>query len=251
MLHPSRRPVAALAAFVLIAVLPAPAHAAFGDQPLRRGSHGQDVRVLQRWLTLLGFEVQADGAFGERTARAVRGYEQANGLRVDGRVSRSQARGLRARAYAARGRERADAGGAVPAARAVLAPDGRTAVAPPSAPVEVKAAIAAANAITDRPYRYGGGHGRFEDRAYDCSGAVSYALRGGGLLARPADSTGLMRFGEDGPGVWISVYAHATHAYVVIAGLRFDTSGRGERGPRWRPRSRSGRGYEVRHPVGL
>lgn len=249
--HICRRSVAAVAAFALVAVLPAPAHAAFGDAPLRRGDHGRDVRVLQRWLTLLGFEVQADGAFGGRTARAVRAYERANDLRVDGRVSRVQAQGLRARAYAARGRELADAGGAAPAAPAVLAPDGRTAVAPPSAPAAVKAAIEAANAITDRPYRYGGGHARFEAAAYDCSGAVSYALHGAALLGRPADSSELTRFGDAGRGTWISVYANAGHAYVVIAGLRFDTSGRGERGPRWRPQPRSGRGFTVRHPTGL
>ena len=127
----------------------------------------------------------------------------------------------------------------------------RTAVAPAGAPAAVRAAIAGANRITDKPYRYGGGHARFSDSGYDCSGAVSYALRAARLLASPLASSGLMRFGRAGRGRWISVYAHGGHAFVVIAGLRFDTSGNGESGPRWRREGRSGRGYTVRHPAGL
>lgn len=102
-----------------------------------------------------------------------------------------------------------------------------------------------------KPYIYGGGHGRFEDKGYDCSGSVSYALHGAGLLERPRDSTGLESWGADGEGAWISVYANTGHAYMVIAGLRFDTSGDGGSGPRWRPASRSGSGFVVRHPAGL
>ena len=113
------------------------------------------------------------------------------------------------------------------------------------------AAIAAANRITRKPYRYGGGHGRFEDSGYDCSGAVSYVLHAAGVLGRTRDSSGFMRYGAAGPGRWITVYAHGGHAYVVVAGLRFDTSGRGEKGPRWRPEPRTGRGYTVRHPARL
>ena len=90
-----------------------------------------------------------------------------------------------------------------------------------------------------------------EDTGYDCSGAVSYALIGAGLQTSPVPSSGLMTVGEPGPGTWISVYAHGGHAYVVIAGLRFDTSGRGEDGPRWRPEPRSPRGFTVRHPPDL
>jgi cell wall-associated NlpC family hydrolase len=139
----------------------------------------------------------------------------------------------------------------VPGAKAKLASDGRTAMAPAQAPQQVKDAIAAANRITRKPYRYGGGHRRFNDRAYDCSGAVSYALRGAGLVKRPFDSRGFMRWGESGPGSWITVYTNPGHAYVVIAGLRFDTSGRGEKGPRWRSEARSARGYRARHVEGL
>jgi cell wall-associated NlpC family hydrolase len=228
------------------------AEAAFGDQPLRRGDRGRDVRTLQRWLGYVGFATTVDGVFGPRTARAVRRYERREDLRVDGRVSRPQARGLRKRAQRAfaafQPQTEPDP---APTEVAQLADDGRTAIAPASAPPEVRAAIEAANAITDKPYRYGGGHGSFEDDGYDCSGAVSYVLHGAGLLARSRDSSGLMSFGRPGRGRWISVYAHGGHAYVVIAGLRFDTAGAGEEGPRWRPQRRSGRGYTVRHPRGL
>jgi hypothetical protein len=221
------------------------AHAAFGDRTLRSGMRGHDVRVLQAWLTRLGFETHVDGRFGRGTRRSVRGYERRHAHRVDGVVSRLQARGLRRRIEVA-------APLSAPAtATATIAPDGRTAIAPPGAPPQVQAAIAAANRITGRPYRYGGGHADVEDSGYDCSGAVSYALIGAGLLDVPRASSGLMRWGESGPGTWISVYAHGGHAYVVIAGLRFDTSGRGEKGPRWRPAPRSGKGFTVRHPSGL
>jgi cell wall-associated NlpC family hydrolase len=221
------------------------AHAAFGDRALRRGMHGHDVRVLQSWLTRVGVPTAVDGRFGRGTRRSVRRYERRESHRVDGRISRLQARGLRRRV------ERAGAAAPAPTGRAVLSGDGRTAVAPAGAPPAVVAAIAAANRITRKPYRYGGGHGRFDDSAYDCSGAVSYVLHGAGLLSRTRDSSGFMRYGSDGAGQWITVYAHGGHAYVVLAGLRFDTSGRGEKGPRWRREPGAGRGYTVRHPSGL
>jgi hypothetical protein len=249
-------PVVAIAA--ACAALAAPnamtpnAEAAFGDHALRAGAHGHDVRVLQRWLTLVGFRTRVDGAYGRRTVAAVRRYERANGLHVDGRVSRAQARGLRRRAHAAHAAQQGSPPAAAPAAgTATLAPDGRTAVAPAGAPAEVVAAIAAANDIVDRPYRYGGGHRSFKDTAYDCSGTVSYALHGAGLLSRPLDSSSLESWGAAGKGDWITVYANAGHAFVVIAGLRLDTSGAGESGPRWRPQPRSGSGYVARHPAGL
>jgi hypothetical protein len=111
--------------------------------------------------------------------------------------------------------------------------------------------IAAANRITRKPYRYGGGHGNFEDSGYDCSGAVSYALHGAGLISRPMDSNDLARWGDAGRGQWVTIYANSGHAYVIVAGLRFDTSGPGESGPRWRSQSRSSSGYTARHPRGL
>ncbi|HET8815581.1 MAG TPA: hypothetical protein VFM51_11595 [Solirubrobacterales bacterium] len=121
--------------------------------------------------------------------------------------------------------------------------------APASAPQAVKDAIAAANSIADLPYLWGGGHGSFESSGYDCSGAVSYALHGGGFLESPLDSTGLSTWGEPGPGRWITVYANSGHAWMVIAGIAFDTSGGA--GPRWHdPWANSPEGFIARHPAG-
>jgi hypothetical protein len=139
----------------------------------------------------------------------------------------------------------------IPGAVAKLSKDGRTAIPPIEAPDPVKQAIYAANRITTKPYIYGGGHRRFQDRGYDCSGSVSYALHGGGLLSSPLPSTDFMRWGERGRGQWITVYTNRGHAYAIIAGLRFDTSGPGERGPRWRTAARSSRAYVARHPLGF
>jgi peptidoglycan hydrolase CwlO-like protein len=121
--------------------------------------------------------------------------------------------------------------------------------APAAAPDAVKAAISAANSIATTPYIWGGGHGSFESSGYDCSGAVSFALHGGGFLESPLDSTGLETWGEAGPGKWITVYANAGHAWMVIAGIAFDTVG--GPGPRWHdPWVDSPEGFIVRHPAG-
>ena len=122
--------------------------------------------------------------------------------------------------------------------------------APAAAPQAVKDVISAANAIATTPYVWGGGHGSFESSGYDCSGSVSYALHGGGLLESPLDSTGLETWGEPGPGRWITVYANAGHAWMVVAGISFDTSGGA--GPRWHdPWASSPEGFVARHPAGL
>lgn len=136
---------------------------------------------------------------------------------------------------------------------AVLGADGQAA-APASAPQVVKDVIAAANEIADMPYLWGGGHGSFESPGYDCSGALSYALRGGGLISSPLDSTGLTTWGEPGEGNWITMYGNSGHAYGVIAGLRFDTSGTGGSGPRWSTTTTSFQdpsAFIARHPSGL
>jgi hypothetical protein len=135
------------------------------------------------------------------------------------------------------------------------------AVAPRNAPRVVKRAIAAANKIVGKPYRYGGGHASVQDKGYDCSGTVSYALIGAKLLKGPLDSSGFMGWAARGKGRWFSIYANPGHAYMVIAGLRLDTGSRdpnGARygsapgtGPRWNKTARDGRGYVVRHPRGL
>jgi cell wall-associated NlpC family hydrolase len=133
---------------------------------------------------------------------------------------------------------------------AVLGPDG-LASAPIGAPQAVKDVIAAANSIVGTPYVWGGGHGSFESSGYDCSGAVSFALHGGGLLTSPLDSTGLTVWGEPGEGNWISVYGNSGHVYAVIAGLRWDTSDTGGTGPKWHTDLRDNSGFIPRHPSGL
>jgi peptidoglycan hydrolase-like protein with peptidoglycan-binding domain len=270
--------VAAVALLLVAASAPASAEAErLGARTLDRGDRGADVRALQRLLVRAGFRTATDGVYGTGTERTVRVFERALELPVDGRVAPRDVRELRAAVsgsdgtggYAAReprapqeaapaqggdarpGRGR---GGAepetTPGPKAVLTEDG-LAIAPEGAPQQVKDVIAAANAIARKPYRYGGGHGRWEDTGYDCSGSVSYALHGGGLLERSMPSGGFTSWGEAGEGEWITIYANGGHMYAVIAGLRFDTSGRSRSGSRWQREMRDGSGYTVRHPAGL
>ncbi len=151
----------------------------------------------------------------------------------------------------------AGAGGSVPATAPAPLTPGQSAdyisesqaSVPSEAPPAIAAAIEAANSIATTPYIWGGGHGSFSSSGYDCSGAVSFALNGGGFLSSPLDSTGLSTWGEPGPGQWITVYANAGHAWMVIAGLAFDTSGGA--GPRWHPSPvNSTEGFIARHPPG-
>jgi hypothetical protein len=135
-----------------------------------------------------------------------------------------------------------------PAGKARVTKKG-VAIAPAGAPAQVVAAINAGNAIRKMPYRWGGGHQSFYDSGYDCSGAVSYVLYGAGLIASPLPSGSLASsWGAPGRGQWITVYANASHTYMVVAGLRFDTSAVGESlrqgsGPRWRATKRKATGY--------
>jgi hypothetical protein len=139
-----------------------------------------------------------------------------------------------------------------PPGRAKLRKDG-TALAPSNAPPAIQAAIAAGNAIHTYPYRWGGGHRSFDDTGYDCSGAVSYVLHAAGMLSSPMPSGPLASsWGVPGKGFWLTVYANAGHAYMVVAGLRFDTSAVGERlnqgsGPRWRKTKRKPTGYTAKY----
>jgi hypothetical protein len=149
----------------------------------------------------------------------------------------------------------------VPGTVAQLLPDG-SAAAPAGAPPAVQQVIWSADKIVGRPYVYGGGHRAFKSAGYDCSGTVSYALHGGGLLKSPLDSGSFMGWGQKGAGVWITVFTNPGHAYATIAGLRLDTSAAGvtrqnttnapafQSGPRWRPVLRDARGYHRRHPAG-
>ncbi len=241
--------LAGAATAALALAMPAGALAQFGDVALRRGSRGHDVRVLQSWLGRLDYSTTVDGVFGSRTQRSVRRFEHHQRLPVNGVASRSDEALMRKLIGAATSAPQVET---VSGDSAVLSGDGRTALAPATAPEAVRQVIAAANEITDKPYRYGGGHGAgFDDTAFDCSGSVSHALHGADLLKRPMASGELEHWGVSGPGNWITVYANPGHAYMVVAGLRFDTSGRGEDGPRWRPRHRRSRGYVARHPDGL
>ncbi len=125
------------------------------------------------------------------------------------------------------------------------------AIPPANAPAKVKAAIRAGNRIAKKPYKYGGGHGVLNDSGYDCSGSVSYALRGARLMTSALASSGFMSWGRRGRGRWITVRANAGHAYMVIAGLRFDTSASKRTGTRWSRQMRSPSGYVATHPPGL
>ena len=242
--------VGALAIVTVAAVaLPSAASAAtYGSRTMREGTSGKDVRQLQGYLTGAGYATTADGAFGPMTARSVRRFERADGRAVNGVVPPRDARAIQAAATEAEPEQTEPA--PTETSRAYITKDG-LAVAPADAPEAVKQVIAAGNEIATKPYEYGGGHGQWDDSGYDCSGSVSYALHGAGLLNRPKDSGELMSWRFAGRGEWITVYAHASHAYMKVAGLRFDTSGLDEDGTRWHDTRASREGYAVRHPNGL
>jgi cell wall-associated NlpC family hydrolase len=138
----------------------------------------------------------------------------------------------------------------VPTEKAKLTKDG-TVIPPSDAPRRVKKVIEAANKIEDKPYRYGGGHGEWRDKGYDCSGAVSFALHGGDFLKAPMPSGSFEKWEKRGKGEWITVYANSGHVYAMIAGLRWDTSMTPGNGPGWSEEKRSKSGFAVRHPKGF
>jgi hypothetical protein len=259
-LRGSARLCVALAA-LLVLLVPATAEARYASRTLKIGSNGSDVKQLQGYLSKVGLPTPTTGHYGNTTAGNVKRFERQAAWRADGKATPGEQRVIKQAAVSSPETggtsTRGSGGSSRPRNRtgkARISRDGRTAIAPDRAPRAVKRAIAAANRITRKPYRYGGGHGRWQDSGYDCSGSVSYALHGGGLLRSPLASGGFMRWGRPGRGRWITVYANGGHAYVVIAGLRFDTSSAGAgggSGPRWRNRSRSPGGYVARHPGGF
>jgi len=196
----------------------------------KAGVRGGGVSALQRALG-----VPADGAFGTQTERALRRYQRRHGMTVDG-VAGPQ---TRARLGLGRGRVLKRGSG-----RNGSSTGDRSAAL-------VSRVVAAANRIATKPYRYGGGHGSFTDSGYDCSGSVSYALHGAGLLSVPRNSSGFMSYGRPGPGKRITIYSSPGHMYMTVDGRRFDTSARRVSGSRWTGQSRSSAGYVVRHPAGL
>ncbi len=152
-------------------------------------------------------------------------------------------------------REAYGGAGATDVDRATVDPSGRATI-PATAPRKLVALMRGANEVARKPYVYGGGHGRnpreiWTDSAYDCSGSISYALAAAGFIEGPMASGPMMTWGKPGPGKWVSIYANEGHAFMVVAGLRFDTSGRQRTGSRWQPAPRSTAGFTVRHPPGL
>lgn len=126
------------------------------------------------------------------------------------------------------------------------------AYAPKRAPAAVKRAIAAGNRLQGKPYKWGGGHAKHNDRGYDCSGSVSYVLREAGLMKGSGTSRSFFNYGKKGEGDWITIYVRNGHVFMTVAGLRLDTGGPGgESGPKWKPQTRQGRGHVMRHPKGL
>jgi cell wall-associated NlpC family hydrolase len=246
-----------LGALALIAAgataLPAGASAAtYGSRTMREGMQGKDVKQLQRYLTGAGYSTTADGAFGPLTAKSVRRFERADGRPVNGVVPRKDANAIEKAAMRAESEQTEPVEDTAPTetGRATITNDG-LAVAPADAPEAVEQVIAAGNEIAKKPYKYGGGHGDWNDSGYDCSGSVSYALHGAGLLNHPKDSGELMGWRFSGRGEWITVYANSGHVYMKVAGLRFDTSGLDEDGTRWHDTRATREGYAVRHPSGL
>jgi peptidoglycan hydrolase-like protein with peptidoglycan-binding domain len=208
------------------------------------GTKTDAVRMLQEAL-----HVPADGDFGPQTESAVRHFQAAHGLEVDGVVGPAT--------WAALGvpgeRELNPPPAALPhqSTAGATGSSGGSSTSAGGAEGIVARVIAAADEIATRPYVYGGGHGSFISEGYDCSGSVSYALHGGGLLSAPEDSTGLESYGEPGPGRYITIYADAEHAWMTIDGRRFDTVALAEDGTRWSDTMESTAGFVVRHPDGL
>lgn len=245
-----------VAALTVAVALPAEASArSYGTRTLSVGDRGKDVKTLQSYLGAAGHRVSRDGQFGRRTAWALRATETELELRADGVATRREQRAIKIAVTDA------GAGGAAyvappPPERVVPGEKGSVtaegfAVPPASAPEAVKEVIAAGNAIATAPYKWGGGHASWDDTGYDCSGSVSYALHGAGLLDRALVSGDFATWGSAGPGSWITIYANGGHVYMVVAGIRFDTSARSRTGSRWTMEQRSSDGFAVTHPKGL
>jgi len=226
-------------------------HRSLGDRiPVKPGMSGHDIRVLQDFLNRAGFDVTIDGEFGSGTEKAVKKFETAQNRTIDGIMDAGDIDALRTLAGDADPGAGTQPTQLAPGDIAQIGSDG-LAIAPASAPDQVKAIIAAGNQIASKPYKYGGGHGKWNDSGYDCSGSVSYALHGAGLLDQAMPSGDFTDWGDAGPGQWVTIYAKSSHMYMVVAGIRFDTSGRTKANTRWQADMRSSSGYVAVHPPGL
>jgi Putative peptidoglycan binding domain len=224
-----------------------------GRRILRPGLQGNDVTVLQGYLTIAGFPTAVDGDFGPNTGNSVAAFKQAHDIAPANDVAGPS---FDAALKAAISAEESD----VPTGTTRINADG-TATAPAGAPAVVQAMISAANSILDSSYCVGGGHGTWNSSCYDCSGSVSFVLHAAGLLSQSEDSSQLETFGVSGPGKYVSIYSDPSHAFIVIGGRAFDTADYGGpnipagTGPRWRSNPlgnlADGGDYVVRHPAGL
>ena len=243
-------------------VLPAVA-AAMATQAVLAACGTEHVAAMRPWLSPVPYFPPREPAAArpaaaapaaakatlQRTARARRHAASAPGAFAPGSGAPSDAE------VAAELRQAFKGGGSDGVDSATLSADGLATV-PVTAPARVASIIQAGNQVAYKPYVYGGGHGggpegTFTDSAYDCSGSVSYTLAAAGLVKEPMVSGALARWGAPGPGKWVTIYANGGHAFMVVAGLRFDTSGRAANGSRWQAAARSVGGFIVRHPAGL
>jgi peptidoglycan hydrolase CwlO-like protein len=204
------------------------------DRTLTNQILGQRNQVAALHAALLGRQIAQLGA---RSADASKLHQLNSRLQSLEAKAAAEARRAAAAGNAAVGGIAVDTGGMVQP--------------PPGAPAAIAQVIAAGNAIATLPYVWGGGHGSFQASGYDCSGSVSYALAAAGLLSSPLDSTGFESWGAPGPGRWITVYANADHAFMVVAGWRFDTVALAEGGTRWSQTMADTSGFVVRHPAGF
>ena len=235
----------ALAALPAVTVIFPGTATAASAPTIREGASGFWVSRLQRDLTDIGYPLPVTGYFGAHTRAQVKAFKKTHRLRADG-VVRSPWTWDALRKAVRKEQSR-------PWRRGHLNSRG-LAVAPRDAPVVVRRVIAAANQIAFKPYLWGGGHGSWTSSGYDCSGSVSFALHGGGLLWRPLAL--FYSYGSSGRGKWMTIYTNSGHAYMSVAGLWFDTAdqqwGSYGRGDRWsRTRISPASGFMVRHPIGF
>jgi peptidoglycan hydrolase-like protein with peptidoglycan-binding domain len=215
-----------------------------GNRVLRDGDEGHDVRVLQDYLSLVGYSTQITGDFNSATEKSVEKFQAEQGESANGVVSYTLAYNLRVALAQME---------SVPVERAHINSKG-LAVAPADAPTVIKEIIRAANSIAHKPYVYGGGHQSWWSYGYDCSGSTSFALHWAGLVLSPEDSSEFESYGSPGRGRWVTMWTNAGHVYVQIAGLWFDTGAQSSQNgnDRWSyVRISPAGGFIERHPDGL